>query len=93
MRCVSGVGSFWKLGAIGVANCVCKSECAWQVDHPLCLECAMRVKEEIENTVKEVREECSAYEEAIARLEQENLEIMPEEVSATRSALMVVGEP
>lgn len=63
------------------------------MDHPLCLECATRVKEEIENMVEEVEEECRAYDEAIARLEQENLEIMPQEVSATKPLCMVNGEP
>lgn len=43
--------------------------------------------------VEEVEEECRAYDEAIARLEQENLEIMPQEVSATKPLCMVNGEP
>ncbi len=52
-----------------------------QVDHPLCIECAVRVKEEVDSMVTDLADECRAYEEAISRLEQENLKAMPAEVN------------
>ena len=54
-----------------------------QLDQPLCLECAGRVKEEVEATVAEVESECSAYEAAIAKLEAEQPEPLTQEVRAS----------
>ena len=53
---------------------------ACQVDQPLCVECAARVREEIEAQTAEIEAECEAYEQALRRLEQENAQPLPEEV-------------
>lgn len=41
------------------------------VDHPLCLDCAAQLKEEVEAQVAETEREIAAYSEALARLEAE----------------------
>ena len=53
---------------------------ARQVDQPLCVDCAARVREEMEAQTAEIEAECEAYERALRRLEQENAQPLPEEV-------------
>ena len=76
-----GVGFYYKLGERVGARA--------QVDHPLCLECATRVREEVDELVAEVDEECAAYEAAIAQLEREDLQLLPEAV-CPRSTICVL---
>lgn len=47
----------------------------------MCHECALRVEDEIEASIKDAKQECAAYEAAIARLAEENLQPMTDEVS------------
>ena len=61
------------------------SDVARQVDQPLCVECAARVREEMEAQTAEIEAECEAYERALRRLEQENAQPLPEEVWAPLS--------
>ena len=49
----------------------------------MCNECALRVEDEVEASIKEVKQECAAYEAAIARLAEENLEPLTDEVTST----------
>ncbi|CAK0735365.1 hypothetical protein CVIRNUC_000569 [Coccomyxa viridis] len=49
------------------------------VDQPLCVDCAARVREEMEAQTAEIEAECEAYECALRRLEQENAQPLPEE--------------
>lgn len=51
-----------------------------QVDQPLCLECATRVREEMDAAVTEMEAECEAYEAALQNLAQEDARPMSEEV-------------
>ena len=51
-----------------------------QVDQPLCVECAGRVREEMEAQTVEIEAECEAYEHALHRLQQENAQPLSEEV-------------
>ena len=53
---------------------------ASQVDQPLCVECATRMREEMEAQTVEIEAECEAYEQALRRLQQENAQPLPEEV-------------
>ena len=62
----------------GVRVMVC--DVARQVDQPLCVDCAARVREEMEAQTAEIEAECEAYECALRRLEQENAQPLPEEV-------------
>ena len=47
----------------------------------MCIECALRSEDEIEASIKEAKQECAAYEAAIARLAEEDLKPMTAEVS------------
>eukprot|EP00877_Chromochloris_zofingiensis_P002894 jgi/Chrzof1/12605/Cz07g00210.t1 len=49
------------------------------VDHPLCLDCAAQLKEEVEAQVAETEREIAAYSEALARLEAEPAQTLIEE--------------
>lgn len=51
------------------------------MDQPLCIDCAARVREEVEAMTVEIEAECEAYEQALQRLEQENAQPLSEEVS------------
>ena len=51
------------------------------MDQPLCIDCAARVREEVEAMTAEIEAECEAYEQALHRLEQENAQPLSEEVS------------
>ena len=51
-----------------------------QVDQPMCHECALRVEDEIEASIKEAKQECAAYEAAIAHLAEEDLQPLTDEV-------------
>ena len=51
-----------------------------QVDQPLCIDCAGRVREEMEAMTVEIEAECEAYEQALQRLEQENAQPLSDEV-------------
>ncbi|KIZ01315.1 Beclin-1-like protein, partial [Monoraphidium neglectum] len=48
------------------------------VDHPLCLDCAVQLKEEVEAQVRAARHEASCYAHALSKLEQEGAEPMSE---------------
>ncbi len=50
------------------------------MDQPLCIDCANRVREEMEAMTVEIEAECEAYEQALQRLEQENAQPLSEEV-------------
>lgn len=52
----------------------------YQVDQPLCIECATRVREEMESAVAELEAECEAYEVALHQLRQEDVTPLSEEV-------------
>lgn len=51
-----------------------------QVDQPLCHDCAHRVQDEVEVSIKEVQQECAAYEAAIKRLAEEDLQPLTHQV-------------
>jgi len=51
-----------------------------QVDQPLCIDCASRVREEMEAMTVEIEAECEAYEQALQRLELGNAQPLSEEV-------------
>lgn len=51
-----------------------------QVDQPLCYECARRVDDELKANIEEAKRECEAYEAAIARLAEEDLQPLTDEV-------------
>ena len=53
---------------------------ATQVDQPLCVECAARVREETEAACAEAEAECATYEAALARLAAEDAHPLPPEV-------------
>lgn len=53
---------------------------AAQVDQPLCVECAARVREETEAACAEAEAECATYEAALARLAAEDARPLPSEV-------------
>lgn len=42
-----------------------------QVDHPLCLECTAKVREEVAAILAEVEAECAAYQAGLDQLEKE----------------------
>ena len=46
----------------------------------MCHDCALRVEDEVEASIKEAKQECAGYEAAIARLAQENLEPLTDQV-------------
>lgn len=50
------------------------------MDQPLCIECATRVREEMESAVAELEAECEAYEVALHQLRQEDVTPLSEEV-------------
>jgi hypothetical protein len=52
-----------------------------QVDQPLCLECATRVREEMDAAVTEMEAECEAFEAALQNLALEDAKPLSEEVS------------
>lgn len=47
---------------------------ATKVDQPMCHDCAHRVQDEVEVSIKEAQQECAAYEAAIKRLAEEDLQ-------------------
>lgn len=55
-----------------------------QIDQPLCIECANRVHEEAEGRIREVQEEITAYEAALARLASQDVQPLSEQVSICR---------
>ncbi len=62
-----------------------------QVDQPLCLECATRVREEMDAAVTEMEAECEAYEAALQNLAQEDATPMSEEVRADVCLVSCLG--
>ncbi|CAL8467088.1 g6624 [Coccomyxa elongata] len=56
------------------------------VDQPLCLECATRVREEMDAAVTEMEAECEAYEAALQNLAKEDATPMSEEEFAAEVA-------
>jgi hypothetical protein len=50
-----------------------------QVDQPLCLDCAARVREEAEAAAGEAEAACAAYEAALERLAQEDAQPLSDE--------------
>ncbi len=63
---------------------------AWaQVDQPLCMECAGRVREETEAACAEAEAECAAYEAALGRLAAEDARPLPPEARARRCRIRV----
>ena len=53
-----------------------------QVDQPMCHDCAHRVQDEVEVSIKEAQRECAAYEVAIKRLAEEDLQPLTHQVTA-----------
>lgn len=51
-----------------------------QVDQPMCYECALRVNDEVEASLEEAKQECEAYQAAISRLAEEDLQPLTDEV-------------
>ncbi|GAX74262.1 hypothetical protein CEUSTIGMA_g1711.t1 [Chlamydomonas eustigma] len=51
-----------------------------QVDHPLCLDCEVQLKDEIEAQILEAEREVSAYAAAVAKLQSEQKMALPEDV-------------
>jgi len=49
------------------------------VDHPLCLDCAAQLKDEIEAQIQDTEREISAYSDAVSRLESERVVTLSEE--------------
>ena len=68
----------WKEAVI--TDVTTKTRVITQVDQPLCLECATRVREEMDAAVVEMEAECEAYEAALQNLAQEDARPMSEEV-------------
>ncbi len=52
-----------------------------QVDHPLCLDCTAKVREEVAATLAEVEAECAAYQAGIDQLKKEASQQPTSEVS------------
>ncbi len=48
----------------------------------MCHDCAHRVQDEVEVSIKEAQQECAAYEAAIKRLAEEDLQPLTEQVTA-----------
>ena len=56
-----------------------------QVDHPLCLECTAKVREEVAATLAEVEAECAAYQTGLDQLEKEASKQPSSEVGRSHS--------
>ncbi len=48
----------------------------------MCHDCAHRVQDEVEVSIKEAQQECAAYEAAIKRLAEEDLQPLTDQVTA-----------
>lgn len=48
----------------------------------MCHDCAHRVQDEVEVSIKEAQQECAAYEAAIKRLAEEDLQPLTHQVTA-----------
>jgi hypothetical protein len=52
------------------------------VDHPLCLDCAAQLKDEVQKQLEDLDTEIAAYSEAVKRLEAESPAAVPQVSSA-----------
>lgn len=57
------------------------------VDHPLCLDCAAQLKDEVQKQLEELETEIAAYSEAVQRLEAEPPEALPQVWRAAAAAV------
>lgn len=58
-----------------------------QVDQPLCPDCALRVKEEVEASLVELDAECAAYTAALERLAKQDRLPVPQKVRVKQKSL------